>query len=74
MQTGGISEQVFKNPAWKAPKNCGNEFETARQLAIYRCHDKFEMSELDPGAVEPVRRAIKKWHAELDAHCAKHGD
>ena len=32
------------------------------------------MSELDPEAIEPVRQDIKEWHAELDAHCAKHGD
>ena len=63
--------KLFKNPAHK--RGWSNEYATAGKLAIYYDRGLFELDELEPEAVEPVRQAIKEWDAKVDAHYAEHG-
>ncbi len=72
METTTLSEQTFKNPAYE--KGCGKKCATAEKLAIYHGHGLFKLSELEPGAVEPVKQAIKKRVAEWKEHYTKYGD
>ncbi len=64
--------KLYRNPAHS--RGVRGEFATAKYLARYCCRGWFEMNELDPEAVEPVKQAIKEWQAELEAHHAKYGD
>ena len=73
MATINLSEQqTFNNPAWS--RGCGDKSETAKQLAAYYDHGWLELDELEPQAVEPVKKAYEDRVKIWDAHYAKYGD
>ncbi len=71
MANTSLSE-LFKNPTYE--RGHMSEYVTAEELAVLHGHGGFKLSELEPGAVEPVKQAIKKRVAEWKEHYAKYGD